>query len=86
MTAAKSELLRMFIETETETLSLEGRTLAAISSAWASYRDNSGIGSSEIIDGGDIHANGKFIGRMSYNGRVWPTRRWMPGDQPIYQP
>ena len=84
--AGKPDILRMFIETEAETISFEGCTLAEISAAWASHREKSGIGASEIIGGGDITQDGKFIGRMSYNGRVWPTRQWKPGDQPIYQP
>lgn len=29
---------------------------------------------------------GKEIGKVSYNGRVWPPGEWTPASRPIYRP
>ena len=42
------------------------------SKMWAEYRDLSGMGVSEIGNGGNVlDDNGKRIAKISYNGRIW---------------
>lgn len=65
------------------TLVLNGADLATISRAWGAVRDAEGFGAS-AISGGDVLDGKRFVGKMSYNGRVWPNRSWSPGDKPIF--
>ena len=42
------------------------------SARWCEMRDKSGLGVSDIGNGGNVlDDNGKRIARVSYNGRVW---------------
>lgn len=54
------------------------------------YVDSRDLGGSQLGTGcGDIHdAAGKFVGHVSYNGRVWPTSpmAWKVSHKPLYNP
>lgn len=57
------------------------------SNAWCAFRDKSGLGASEMPGVPEIvDAQGRAVGYISYNGRVWPgdPREWKPGVQPLY--
>lgn len=57
------------------------------SEAWSRFRDESGLGASEMPGVPEIlGADGQAIGYVSYNGRVWPGRPqdWHAGLQPLY--
>lgn len=45
-----------------------------------------GRGASSMPEGQLINASGEIVGRVSYNGRVWPDVTYKPGDVPIYCP
>jgi hypothetical protein len=62
---------------------LSGPDLATISHLWATFRDVEGIDAS-AMSGGNVLDGKRFVGKMSYNGRVWPNRTWSPGDKPIF--
>lgn len=73
------------------TLIIPGRfrmAVADIASASAKYcvaRELSGEGASTFPEG-TIREGTKFVGRISYNGRVWANVDWRNGDKPIYDP
>jgi hypothetical protein len=62
---------------------LTGPALATISQLWGTFRDVEGIGAS-AMSGGNVLDGKRFVGKMSYNGRVWPKRTWTAGDKPIF--
>ncbi len=42
------------------------------SEVWSRFRDGSGMGVSEIGNGGNVlDDNGKRVAKVSYNGRIW---------------
>ncbi|PJG49643.1 hypothetical protein CAF53_02570 [Sphingobium sp. LB126] len=46
-------------------------------------RDRSGLGANGFPDGAILLADIP-IGRVSYNGRIWPKATWVPDMTPIY--
>jgi hypothetical protein len=58
-------------------------TWADASRRYCRRRDRSGLGASGFPDGA-ILLDGIPIGRVSYNGRIWPNAAWGPDMMPIY--
>lgn len=59
----------------------------AASDAWCRFREDSGLGASEMPGVPEIvDPRGNPVGYISYNGRVWPGRPqdWHAGVQPLY--
>ena len=52
------------------------------SAIYGGVRRRTGLGASLFPDG-SITGDTVPIARISYNGRVWPARQWVPGDKPI---
>lgn len=59
-------------------------TLEEASRVFCERRDRSGFGASDFPDGRLYDAEGREIGRVSYNGRIWPPGAWTPQMQPLY--
>jgi hypothetical protein len=47
-------------------------------------RDASGEGTSNTPSPQIVDEAGNVIGRISYNGRVWPDADWTPDSTPLY--
>lgn len=60
-------------------------TLAEASSIYCTLRDESGEGASTFRETEVVDQDGKFVARISYNGRVWANREWTSGEQPILE-
>ena len=60
-------------------------SVAEASAVYSAARDAAGLGASRWPCG-VVTAQGKTIGHISYNGRVWakPSKQWSVGDLPIY--
>lgn len=60
-------------------------TLAEASAAVRGYIRDTGIGASALPPGfGEVtDASGRLIATVSYNGNVWPPRKWRPGMKPL---
>jgi hypothetical protein len=43
-----------------------------------------GLGSGNWMGGTITDARGKIVGKVSYNGRVWPPGKWVPGMKPLW--
>lgn len=50
-----------------------GESLEAVIAAFEHWRDETGVGASDIGSRYPVHRNGVAIGELSYNGRWWPT-------------
>jgi hypothetical protein len=61
-------------------------TLKALSDAYSAARDASGEGASTVPSAKVYDRDGKQIGHISYNGRIWPGTTWEPGMVPLYNP
>lgn len=59
-------------------------SLARASEMYCAARDKSGEGASRIPEGKIVTADGRFVARISYNGRVWAEENWSVGDKPIF--
>jgi len=59
-------------------------SLAEASQAYTAERDASGEGQRKF-SGGSLFSNGKRIGRVSYNGKVWGLGEWQEGDVPLFE-
>lgn len=58
---------------------------AEASRLYAAIRDARGEGASTFRQG-IIRQDGRRIGHVSYNGRVWIGTTWRVGDKPAYDP
>lgn len=61
----------------------EVRSLERASEMYCEARDASGLGASDVPEAKVVNESGKSIARISYNGRVWPSQPWHPGQEPI---
>ena len=59
--------------------------LAEVSKIYCTLRDRSGEGCSTFRDG-VVKENGKTIGFVSYNGKIWPGSDYDPAATPLYNP
>ena len=72
-------------------LSIPGRgmwpvtSLAEASALYELERERSGEGASTFPTGVVVNDDVP-MGRVSYNGRIWPVEPWAPGVVPIYDP
>lgn len=60
------------------------RDFAEASGVYCERRDASGLGASAFAEGRIVTPAGVHIGRISYNGRVWPPGKWRAGDEPLW--
>lgn len=60
-------------------------SLADASTVVRRYVDTTGIGAASLPLGfGDVTDDaGQVIARVSYNGNVWPARKWRRGMKPL---
>jgi hypothetical protein len=63
--------------------SFEVSSFEEASRVYARYRDASFQGASTFPDGVILDGN-RTIARVSYNGKVWPPRKWSPGQTPLF--
>jgi hypothetical protein len=49
------------------------------------YRDSTLEGASTFPDGTILDGT-RTIARVSYNGKIWPPRKWVPGQTPLFTP
>lgn len=54
------------------------------SAMFCTARDKSGLGASSIKPPLIVDGDGRTVGHVSYNGRVWPGASWHPGMVPLY--
>lgn len=73
---------QIFIEIGRKRYQVE--SLKRASEMFCAARDKSGMGASEIPEAKVVTADGRFVARVSYNGRVWPNPTWVQGEQPVY--
>jgi hypothetical protein len=61
-------------------------SLEAASRLWETIRDASGLDASHAPTPHILNAQGKHLGYVSYNGRIWAgwPCEWKAGDQPLY--
>jgi hypothetical protein len=59
--------------------------LAGISRAARDYITDNDLGGGNFAPD-PITKNGESVGRVSYNGKIWPLGEWTPNMQPIYDP
>lgn len=62
----------------------EVASLQHASEMFCAARDRSGNGASETPTPTIVTADGRFVARISYNGRVWPDESWTPASIPIF--
>jgi hypothetical protein len=62
---------------------VEAADWAEASRIYSERRDNSGLGASMFPEG-TVALDGVAIGRISYNGRIWPPGPWRPDMRPIH--
>ena len=67
------------------TTTIEAATMQSLSKKFRTWIGLEQLGGGNVIDP-DVIENGKIIGRMSYNGKIWPLDRWVPGMEPIFEP
>jgi hypothetical protein len=60
-------------------------TLEDCQRAYIEIRDSLDIGASHLSEGHVYDQDNKHIARISYNGRLWNTKTWEPGDEPIIE-
>jgi hypothetical protein len=60
------------------------QSLAQASAMYCAARDTHGEGASCTPEALIMTADGRKIGHISYNGRVWPPQDWQPGMTPLY--
>lgn len=69
---------------------LVAETLADLSAQFCLLRDSKGWTVRDVAKMPALRIWGGWpnrpMGRMSYNGRVWPDAEWQPGMSPIYCP
>lgn len=58
-------------------------TLEDCQRSYMKIRDSLDIGASQLSEGHVYDQDNKHIARISYNGRLWNTKTWEPGDEPI---
>lgn len=61
-------------------------TLAEACVIYCSLRDKSGLGNSGMPKPEIFDASGARVGRFSYNGKIWASEDYTPGEEPIYSP
>ena len=67
-------------------LIIDGRDLQTISKRWLDFAEREGLGAS-MVSNGEVIKDGQYLGRMSYNGKVWAGDTWADGlTNPIYDP
>jgi len=61
------------------------KTLAEASKALRAFVDSTGMGGSAMCKdfGLVLDSTGNPFARVSYNGRVWPTAPWFPGQEDL---
>ena len=61
-------------------------SLEAASCLWEKVRDASGLGASHAPTPHILTAQGKHVGYVSYNGRIWAgwPCEWNVADKPLY--
>ena len=61
-------------------------SLEAASRLWETIRDASGLGASHAPTPHILTAQGKHVGYVSYNGRIWAgwPCEWNAADKPLY--
>jgi len=64
-------------------MTLQVRDLIEASREYQRVRDQSGEGASTFPEGRVKGASGSY--RVSYNGRVWLSRKWTEGDKPVLE-
>lgn len=60
-------------------------TLAEASAIFSSVREKSGRGYRSFPDAVVTSNTGEQF-RISYNGKVWASLVWTPGEEPVYSP
>ncbi len=60
-------------------------TLAEASAKFSAARDKSGRGMRSFPDAVVTSETGEQF-RISYNGKVWASLVWTPGEEPVYSP
>lgn len=60
-------------------------TLAEVSAIYSAARDESGLGASRWPEA-IVYSDGKAVGRVSYNGKIWPVGEWSVGMTPLFNP
>ena len=59
-------------------------SLEDASRLWNQFRDGVSFGGSEMTSQPTVRdENGKKVAFISYNGVVWPPKRWIPGLEPL---
>jgi hypothetical protein len=61
-------------------------SLAHASQMYTAARDVLGNGASGTPEGEIVNAKGHLVGRISYNGKVWPPGPWTPTTAPLLSP
>ncbi len=61
----------------------KAETLKELSEAYCRVRDDSGEGMSTFRNA-IVKQNGKVVGYISYNGRIWPGTTYQAGAIPLY--
>lgn len=63
-------------------------TCAEVSAAYRATIEEMGVGASETPPCHILDADGRVVGHVSYNGRVWlgDGRDWTSDTRPIYDP
>jgi hypothetical protein len=59
-------------------------TLKHASEMYCAARDALGEGASRFPQGKIVTADGRFVARISFNGRVWSSEDYVVGETPIY--
>ena len=67
---------------------------ASLADASALYRRacdahvNAGLGGASTMPEGRVYetATMRVVGRVSWNGGIWPGKAWADGDQPLFDP
>lgn len=58
---------------------------AAASAVYREWIERNDLGSGNVADG-IISVGGQRVGRVSYNGKVWPAEEWSRNQKPIFNP
>jgi len=56
------------------------------SEKWEAFRDETGVGSSEVSNLPIFDQTGKQVAYVSYNGKVWRGDDYVPNAEPVYVP
>jgi hypothetical protein len=65
--------------------SIEVASFQEASQIYAQYRNASLEGASTFPDGTILDGT-RTVARVSYNGKIWPPRKWVPGQTPLFNP